>query len=86
MIQNIKIHNIATYTNLVEIKPKKLNFLYGSNGSGKTTISKLLGSMTLPDDCEIKVNHNEDVKTLVYNRQFVENNFKQSENLKGIFT
>ena len=86
LIQNIKIHNIATYTNLVEIKPKKLNFLYGSNGSGKTTISKLLGSMTLPDDCEIKVNHNDDVKTLVYNRQFVEDNFKQSENLKGIFT
>lgn len=26
LIQNIKIHNVATYTNLVEIKPKKLNF------------------------------------------------------------
>lgn len=86
MIQNIKIHNIATYTNPVEIEPRKLNFFYGSNGSGKTTISKLLGSKLLPDTCEVKVSHNDDVKTLVYNRQFVEDNFKQSESLKGIFT
>lgn len=86
LIEKIKIHNIATYTSPVEIIPRKLNFLYGSNGSGKTTISKLLGSKSLPDTCEVKVNHNNEVRTLVYNRQFVEDNFKQSENLKGIFT
>lgn len=86
LIEKIKIHNVATYTNPVEITPRKLNFFYGSNGSGKTTISKLLGSKSIPDTCEVKASHNDDVRTLVYNRQFVEDNFKQSENLKGIFT
>ncbi|MFK4887363.1 AAA family ATPase [Lactococcus petauri] len=86
MIEHIKIHNVATYTNPVEIDPKKLNFFYGSNGSGKTTISKLLGSQILSDNCEIKYSHNDNVRTLVYNNQFVDNNFKQSKDLKGIFT
>lgn len=86
MIEYIKIHNLATYTNPVVIVPRKLNFLYGSNGSGKTTISRLLASQILSDSCEVKSNHSDDVKTLVYNRQFVEDNFKQSESLKGIFT
>lgn len=86
LIENIKIHNVATYSNLVEIKPKRLNFIYGSNGSGKTTISKLLGSKIIPDNCEIKASHSDDVKILVYNKQFVDENFKQSESLKGIFT
>lgn len=86
MIERIKIHNVATYTNPVEIIPRKLNFFYGSNGSGKTTISKLLDSKLVSESCEVRVSHNDDVRILVYNRQFVEDNFKQSENLKGIFT
>lgn len=85
MIEKIKIYNVATYTKPVEITPRKLNFFYGSNGSGKTTISKLLGSNLLPGNCEVKVSHN-NVRTLVYNKQFVEDNFQQSSNLKGIFT
>lgn len=87
MINSIRIHKVATYTNPVEIIPKKLNFIYGSNGSGKTTISKLLSNRLISDECSVVTNHtNDDVKVLIYNNQFVEDNFQQTDNLKGIFT
>lgn len=44
MIKKIALQNIATYHNHVEICPKKINFIYGNNGSGKTTISNLIGN------------------------------------------
>ncbi|EOH78694.1 AAA family ATPase [Enterococcus raffinosus] len=85
MIDSVRVHNVATYLNPVEFKPKKLNFIYGSNGSGKTTISKLLGNQLVSDDCLIKKNSDRGVSVLCYNKKFVEENFQQSENLKGIF-
>ncbi|GBX03155.1 AAA family ATPase [Staphylococcus aureus] len=54
MINKISLQNIATYRNYVEIKPKKINFIYGSNGSGKTTISNLIGRFNKSDDCVIE--------------------------------
>lgn len=45
MIKKIKIHQVATYTNPVELTDiRKINFFFGSNGSGKTTISKLIAN------------------------------------------
>lgn len=86
MIESVKIHNVATYKNLVEIKPKKLNFIYGSNGSGKTTISKVLASSIESETTRVTSRNPNDDKILVYNKQFVNDNFQQFDNLKGIFT
>lgn len=86
MIESVKIHNVATYKNLVEIKPKKLNFIYGSNGSGKTTISKVLASSIESETTSVTSRNPNDDKILVYNKQFVNDNFQQFDNLKGIFT
>ncbi|MGW7977048.1 AAA family ATPase [Staphylococcus xylosus] len=87
MIKRILIHNIATYKNPVEIYPKKLNFIYGSNGSGKTTISNLIKNFNLSNDCLVEMKNSNNISTLVYNKKFVEENFSQStSNLKGIFT
>lgn len=87
MIEKMLIHKIATYSNPVEILPKKLNFIYGSNGSGKTTISNLIGNFDLSDDCLVEMKNSSSIKTLVYNKQFVEDNFSQStSSVKGIFT
>ena len=85
MIEKIKIHKITTYENPVEMKPKKLNFIYGGNGSGKTTISNLLGKYTSSSDCFVHT-VSEDHKILVYNKNFVDSNFKQDSSVKGIFT
>lgn len=83
MIEKISLDQIATYTLPVEILPKKINFIYGSNGSGKTTISNLLGNYTHSEECSLEKNSSND-RTLVYNKLFVKENFSQP--LKGIFT
>lgn len=87
MIKKISLQNIATYSNYVEIKPKKINFIYGSNGSGKTTISNLIGNLNNSDECDVETENSSNTSILVYNKKFVEQNFSQSdEGIKGIFT
>lgn len=89
MIKEFTIKNIATYnesgvkfTNL-----RKINFIYGSNGCGKTTISNFLAFPQSEDytDCELIWENNMSLKTLVYNRQFRENNFGKGT-ISGVFT
>lgn len=42
MITKIKLNQVATYKNPVEINDlKKVNFFFGNNGSGKSTIARL---------------------------------------------
>lgn len=84
MIKKIYIEKIATFTTPVEILPKKINFIYGSNGSGKTTISKLIGGYINADNCGIENENSDESKILVYNKCFVRENFSQP--VKGIFT
>ncbi|HGW3337472.1 AAA family ATPase [Staphylococcus aureus] len=42
MIKKISLQNIATYRNYVEIKPKKINFIYGSHESTSVTSNKIV--------------------------------------------
>lgn len=86
MITKIKLHNIATYSNPIELAElPKINFFFGSNGTGKTTISKLLANPDSYRGCQVEW-QNEKLKTIVYNEDFVRSVFYQSENLPGIFT
>lgn len=84
MIKKIILSNIATFKHPVEIDPKKINYIYGSNGSGKTTISRVLSNPKKYPSCIVDFN-SEPEEIFVYNRDFVNENFKQ-EKLKGIFT
>ena len=72
MINKMTINNIGTYTEPVEIHPKKINFIYGSNGSGKTTISNILGGFTNLGDSDIQYSDENNQQILVYNNKFVE--------------
>nr|MDA3908972.1 AAA family ATPase [Sulfurimonas sp.] len=40
IVNSIQLKNVATYEN-ESISLEKVNFFYGQNGSGKTTISRL---------------------------------------------
>jgi len=85
MISKISIKNTATYLDEVEFTPTKINYFYGSNGSGKTSITKVIGDIISHDDCCLEWESSE-LKTLVYNKDFVKSNFDQNAPIKGIFT
>ncbi|MCP1311890.1 AAA family ATPase [Paenibacillus tyrfis] len=87
MIKEISIKKIATYNNtgVMFSELKKINFFYGSNGSGKTSLSNVMKNIENFSDCNINW-ASQPLKTLVYNQKFVEENFHQESNIKGIFT
>lgn len=83
MITKAKIKDIATYK-YIEVEPKQINYIYGGNGTGKTTLSRFLSNS------ENLVNGNiscsEDVEVIAYNKDFVDKNFCDNNAIKGIFT
>ncbi len=89
MIKSITIRNIATFDNTgIEIPEfKEVNFLYGANGSGKTTISNFIYD---PEDerfpnCQLEWQNGTALKTLVYNKEFRDRNFGKGT-IAGVFT
>lgn len=89
MIENITIKDIATYnTNGVKFSDlKKVNFIYGANGCGKTTISNFLFNISDQkfSDCSLSWQNDITLNTLVYNKEFRERNFGKGK-LSGVFT
>ena len=88
MIESIQIQNEASYGSpCVTLSGLlKFNFIYGSNGSGKTTISRIIADESIFSDCRLVWRGGISLEPLVYNRDFVEKNFNPSSELKGIFT
>lgn len=87
MINGLSLHNVATYKNKTEITGlKKLNFFYGTNGCGKTTISRLLANPTDEKFSHSFVDNPHGYKCYVYNQDFIEKNFYSNDHLNGIFT
>ncbi len=90
MIKSITIRKVASFdeTGISINDLKKINFIYGANATGKTTISNLIDN---PDDinfqyCSVDWKYNQSLKTLVYNKNFRDSNFGSSSKLKGVFT
>jgi len=84
LISKIILDKVATYTG-VEFAPSKVNYIYGGNGTGKTTISKVIANKVVYPDCVVEI-ADETVDKCVYNRDFVKEHFSQSSSVKGIFT
>ncbi|VTP96422.1 AAA family ATPase [Sphingobacterium daejeonense] len=88
MITKINLNNVASYKNQTAlITDKKINLIYGLNGTGKSTLSNYLHQRA--DDrfknCSVEgLDDNHEI--LVYNQTFILENFFEPENLKGIFT
>ncbi len=90
MIDSIKIKQVATYNGKTEqiIGANKINFLYGNNGTGKTTITRLIENPSNPifHNCDISYDENGKCNTLVYNQDFIKINFNSETQLRGIYT
>ncbi|MDL2196276.1 AAA family ATPase [Shewanella algae] len=87
MITKINLNGVASYRSLVTLETdKKVNIIYGLNGTGKSTFSNFLYNLSNPlyKGCSLELGDNEEI--LVYNQQFIRDNFVDSDNLKGIFS
>lgn len=89
MIDTLAIDQVATFVNRRTMAGlKDINFVFGANGAGKTTIGRVVANKSTPDhaNCSIMWRDGIEMQTLVYNRDFVDANFNTEGNLKGIFT
>lgn len=88
MIESLHITNTATYGQAPQALDRlaKFNFIFGTNGAGKTTITRVIAKPEDYPNCTIRWKRGTRLETLVYNRDFVESNFNSVEKLKGIFT
>lgn len=91
MITRITLKNIASYddTGSVIQDLSAVNFLYGTNGSGKTTISRYLHSVNCEvqstDFADCQIESDDDCEVVVYNQDF-KNKIYQTGKLPGVFT
>lgn len=89
MLETIQLKNIATYDQqgVIINDLKEVNFIYGANGCGKTTLSNYLTDTSLEKfkDCSVTWKNNNNLPIFVYNKNFREKNFSTS-NIAGVFT
>ena len=88
MISKIVLKRVASYKKEAVLDTdKKVNLLYGLNGTGKSTFSEFLYDQTGArfSQCSIEgLKENDTV--LVYNQKFVQDTFYEPEGIHGIFT
>ncbi len=88
MIESITITSTATFGSAPEMLSglSQFNFLFGSNGTGKTTVSRVIAEESGFPTCKVTWKAGTKLQPMVYNHDFVERNFTQSMELKGVFT
>lgn len=66
------------------IEPTYINFFFGNNGAGKSTIAKAIKSSVGVTYAPGRTAA--DYLPLVYNQEFIDTNFRSYRNMKGVFT
>ncbi|WP_158702980.1 AAA family ATPase [Allosphingosinicella vermicomposti] len=86
MLTEIKVASTASYTTAGARLDglKAINFIFGTNGTGKTTISRVVDDPDGHPTCSLSWVNGKPLERLVYNRDFVARNF--APQLRGIFT
>jgi wobble nucleotide-excising tRNase len=88
MIESISISNAGTFGSSPEVMRQfsKFNFIFGANGTGKTTLSRIIAADSNFLGCKVTWSGGTKQQAMVYNRDFVDRNFNESTELRGVFT
>ncbi|EIE01379.1 MULTISPECIES: AAA family ATPase [Leptospira] len=88
MIELIRISDVAAFGSTPEelSSLSRINFIFGSNGSGKTTISRIIANEEEYGSCSVLWKAGTKLQPMVYNSDFVDRNFVQLSEMKGVFT
>ncbi len=87
MISKIEMANVASYAQPTTLETdKKINLIYGLNGAGKSVLTKFLSGLNPSDFADCTISKEPAVPVLVYNQDFIHENFYVADNLKGIFS
>ena len=85
-ITDIALNDVATFHN-VHIDPTYINFFYGKNGAGKSTIAKAIAEQDAPNvTFQNGKKTAKDYNVLLYDQDFVRKNIKDDAELPGVFT
>ena len=68
----------------ITFHPSLINFFYGKNGSGKSTIARIMGTDS-STAWQPGINPG-NYQLLVYNEEYIENNIQNYGNIPGVFT
>lgn len=87
MFTEIQMESVASFKNTTSLKTdKKINLIYGLNGTGKSTVSNFFYSPTDSKYSACKRLPVSPIPVIVYNQTFIQENFFVADNLKGIFS
>ncbi|WP_067222762.1 AAA family ATPase [Marinomonas gallaica] len=88
MINEIQINPpVATYYSFASLNDlRRINYIFGANGTGKTTISRVIAGEQGYEQCQLVWQGGSELERVVYNRDFVDRNFNQDGPLQGVFT
>lgn len=88
MISEINIiPPVATYNSQAILNDlRRVNYIFGANGTGKTTISRVIDRADGHGHCQLTWQGGTELECMVYNRDFVDRNFNQDGPLQGVFT
>jgi len=87
VITEIHMDAVASFKQATSlVTDKKINLIYGLNGTGKSTISNFLYEPDNPAFILCKKVPAASVPILVYNQKFIQDNFYIADSLQGIFS
>ncbi|WP_438767146.1 AAA family ATPase [Kushneria sp. TE3] len=87
MITQINMNAVASFKQAISFETdKRINLIYGLNGTGKSTISNFLYQPDDPSFALCSKKQNQTAPVLVYNQKFVRDHFFVADSLKGIFS
>ncbi len=94
MINSLHIDGVATCHGIKIDGLKQVNYFFGANGTGKTTIGRVLRALSGRNGygdgdyrtCGIEWSGRSPCEVFVYNQDFVNENFWQSPTIPGVFT